>query len=140
MHEGKLLCVKLKPYGGVSKFMAENWCTPGGGLDEGESLLAGIEREMVEETGVKPVVGALLYLQQFKFRDNDYMEFFFHIKNSGDYLDIDLSKTTHGETEIESIGFVDPKTTPILPKFLMAEDITKQIATGTTPKIFAYEG
>lgn len=136
-HEEKLLCVKLKPYRGVSELMAANWCTPGGGLDDNEPLLAGIEREMIEETGIKPVVGKLLYLQQFMFRENDYLEFFFHIKNAQDYTSIDLSKTTHGETEIESIGFVDPKHTPILPEFLMTEDIQRQIDHESTPKIFS---
>lgn len=135
-HESKLLCVKLKPYSGVSELMAENWCTPGGGLDEGEPLLAGIEREMIEETGIKPIVGNLLYLQQFFFRDKDYLEFFFHITNAEAYIGIDLSKTTHGEAEIDAIDFVDPATSPILPQFLMTEDIAAQIATGTTPKIF----
>ena len=28
-----------------------HWCTPGGGLDEGEAALAGARRELLEETG-----------------------------------------------------------------------------------------
>jgi ADP-ribose pyrophosphatase YjhB (NUDIX family) len=108
--------------------MASSWCLPGGGLDEGEALIPGLEREMAEETGVKPDVGNLLYVQQFIYNDKDYLEFFFHVTNSQDYLHIDLSKTTHGAEEIAEIGFVDPAATKILPEFLMSEPLNEVVA------------
>src|SRR5256885_13487542 len=91
LHQGKLLCVRLKPYHEVSASMASSWCLPGGGLDEGEALIPGLEREMLEETGVVPKVGNLLYVQQFAYNNKDYLEFFFHVTNSQDYLHIELS-------------------------------------------------
>ena len=55
--DGKLFAQRLnKKGGGVNDY----WCTPGGGLDDGESLYDGLTREMIEETGVKPVIGRLL--------------------------------------------------------------------------------
>lgn len=132
LHQGKLLCVRLKPYHEVSASMASSWCLPGGGLDEGEALIPGLEREMLEETGIAPKVGNLLYVQQFTYNDKDYLEFFFHVANGQDYLHIDLSKTTHGADEIAEIGFVDAASTKILPEFLMTEPL-EEIAAVAGP-------
>lgn len=134
----KLLCVQLKPYNGVSKLMADSWCVPGGTLEEGEGLLAGLEREMVEETGVKPHIGNLLYIQQFAYSGKDHLEFFFHVTNAADYQTIDLSKTTHGTHEIASIGFMPPANTPILPTFLTTEPVAQKAASNTPPTIFSF--
>lgn len=138
LHEGKLLCARLKAYkDSLQKYGNDYWCTPGGGLEEGESLIAGVEREMIEETGIKPEIGHLLYVQQFVQGDQEFIEFFFLITNSKDYLHIDLSKTTHGEEEIEEIGFVDSSTTYILPKFLTTEKL-EEFATSNSPaRIFS---
>ncbi len=137
LYDGKLLCVKLKPYKDHLKRDNSYWCLPGGGLDEGEALVAGVEREMVEETGVKPVVGNLLYVQQFSHGEKEYLEFFFHITNSEDYLHIDLTKTTHGMEEIEEISFIDPATTHVLPEFLKTEPLDLGTIGGATTKIIS---
>ncbi|HEU4966100.1 MAG TPA: NUDIX hydrolase [Candidatus Saccharimonadales bacterium] len=137
LHEGKLLCVRLKPYKDHLKRDNSYWCLPGGGLDEGEALIAGVEREMVEETGIKPVVGNLLYVQQFTHGGKDYLEFFFHITNGEDYLHIDLSKTTYGQQEIEEIGFIDPTRTHVLPEFLKTEPLSELAASNGATKIIS---
>ena len=138
VHEGKLLCARLKTYkDSLQKHGNDYWCTPGGGLDEGETLVAGVEREMIEETGIKPVVGNLLYVQQFVQGEREFIEFFFHITNSADYLNIDLSKTTHGEEEIEEIGFINPADNYVLPKFLTTEGLKDFAASGEPTKIFS---
>lgn len=121
LHDGKILCVKLKPY--HKSIRGDFWCLPGGGLDENEDLQAGVVREMIEETGVKPEVGELLYIQQFVHEGTDILEFFFLIKNSKDYLDIDLSKASHAAEEIAGIAFVDPKTTAVKPEFLSTDPL-----------------
>lgn len=107
-------------------------------MDDGESILDALSREMIEETGIEPVIGNLLYIQQFKEKDtnNEQLELFFHITNSQDYLQIDLSLTTHGEEEIEEFAFVDPTETQIKPTFLMSEKF-ENLGTQTT-KIFSY--
>lgn len=135
------MCVRLKPYKeSLQTHGNDYWCLPGGGLDEGEALLAGVEREMTEETGVRPVVGNLLFVQQFALGEQEFIEFFFHITNSEDYLQIDLAKTTHGEEEIEEISFVDPAMTHILPAFLTTENL-EALAVGNKPtKIFSTIG
>lgn len=127
LHEGKLLCVRLKAYKEHLRRDNSYWCLPGGGLDDGEALIDGVKREMLEETGVEAQVGDLLYVQQFTHGEKDYLEFFFHITNSHDYLNIDLANSTHGETEIEEIEFIDPETMRVLPEFLGTENLAEQV-------------
>ncbi|HWZ65492.1 MAG TPA: NUDIX domain-containing protein [Patescibacteria group bacterium] len=130
LHQGKLLCVRHKNGG-------DYWALPGGGLEEGEALVAGIEREMIEETSIKPLIGNLLYVQQFTEGGRDYLDFFFHITNAEDYLNIDLSKTTHGGIELEEIAFVDPASMRILPEFLTTEKLSDFIASQSPTRIFS---
>lgn len=135
LHEGKLLCVRLKAY--KNHLIRDNsyWCLPGGGLDEGEALVDGIKREMLEETGITAEVGNLLYVQQFMHDGKEYLEFFFHITNSQDYLATDLSKSSHGEVEIEEIAFIIPSAEHVLPEFLKTENLEAQSGGKSTQVI-----
>lgn len=131
--DGKLLGVKLKKYVGKATMEDDDyWCTPGGGVDIGEPLIAALEREMIEETGVKPVIGSLLYLQQFQHEDWEHLEFFFHITNAEDYERIDLTATTHGAIEIAEVGFIDPSTETIKPAFLSTVNLNADANRGVT--------
>lgn len=125
--DGKLLCVRHKFADGSPRPV---YATPGGGLEDGESLVEGVEREMMEETGIAPKVGKLLFIQQFVLPSGvEEIDFLFHIENPEDYAEIDLTKTTHGTLEIAEIGFIDPRTSPILPTFLTELDIAEHITS-----------
>lgn len=133
---GRLLCARQihsEQNGKINEF----WSTPGGKLDPEEDILSCIKREMVEETGIEPTVGDLLYVQQYNDGTYEYIEFFFNVENPEDYRKIDLSKTTHGEIEIAKIDFIDPKNNLILPKFLSATNIENDINSKKT-RIFNY--
>ena len=132
--DGKLLAVKLNPYRSV--ITGEFWCTIGGGIDEGEALIPALKREVMEETGIEPIVGNLLYIQQYLHGDMEHMEFFFHVTNADDFLTIDLSKTTHGTEEIAELDFVDVSKETVLPKFL-TEETFEDVANQPT-KFFNY--
>ena len=122
---GMLFAQQLKANSGPNQF----WSTPGGGLDPNESLTDGLQREMIEETGIAPIIGKLLFIQQFNDGKREQLEFFFHITNADDYDVIDLSKTSHGEIEIEANQFIDPKLERLLPTFLTEIDIAEYIDT-----------
>jgi len=127
--DGKLLAVRHKTHDGGE---ADFWAIPGGGLDMGEPITAGVVREMVEETGITPQVGRLLFMQQFQFTHHngktlEHFEFFFHITNPEDYATIDLGATSHGMLELTCCEFIDPKTEYILPAFLQTIDIERHI-------------
>ena len=131
---GKIFAQKLKRGEGTTDY----WCTPGGGLDPSESLHDGLVREMIEETGITPEIGKLLYVQQYREENGrEYLEFFYHITNVDDYETIDLANTTHGEIEVAEYGFIDPAKENILPKFLQTADIAKDIEAGQVQE-FSY--
>lgn len=133
---GQLFCVRLKAYGGKQE--RTYWCTPGGGLEQGESLEKALSREMKEETGIPPVIGKLLYVQQYRLEDEEQLEFFFHVTNVEDYLKVNLDAASHAEEEIAEFGFVDPKLTHLLPEFLTKEPLKDQIDSSLPTKIFNY--
>jgi ADP-ribose pyrophosphatase YjhB (NUDIX family) len=135
--DGKLLCVRLHQYEGKATSENDYWCTPGGGVDEGEALVPALKREIIEELGPEPEVGQLLYIQQFIHGDTEQLEFFFHVKNADDYADLDLTTTTHGVTEIAEVDFIDAATENVLPKFLREESFENLEKPGPT-KIFNY--
>jgi 8-oxo-dGTP diphosphatase len=125
--DGKLLCQKLTAYRRNNR---DFWCTPGGGLDMGELLEDGLRREMIEETGIEPKIGRLLFMQQFtEDGEKEQMEFFFLIENPEDYETIDLTTTTHGEEEVEQVEFIDPTEQVVLPDFLQKIDLQKYVNT-----------
>jgi 8-oxo-dGTP pyrophosphatase MutT (NUDIX family) len=134
VHEGKLLCAKLSGYNGRTH---DYWCTLGGGIDNGEALHPALQREMVEETGIMPVIGNLLFIQQYGTAEQEYLEFFFHIQNVKDFVNIDHTKSSHGAKEIEQLEFVDPRNYDVRPSFLTSIDFSN-FDPNTSVKIFNY--
>lgn len=131
--DGKLLAQRPKSTKTGEEY--EFWCTMGGGMDPGESIVECLHREMIEETGIEPEIGRLLYIQQFGENDKEYTDFFFEIKNVDEYETIDLEATTHGEIETAEFGFVEPNAVNLLPVFLRNRDIAKDLAEVTPVEI-----
>jgi 8-oxo-dGTP pyrophosphatase MutT (NUDIX family) len=122
-HEGRMLLVQGRA--------RTHWALPGGHLEEGESLPDAMRREIIEELGVEPVLGKVLYVYQLFFADGEEsLEFFYEVINSADFLDVDRSQTSHGELELAAHAFVDvsqPTELQILPEFLR-EHVTHKAA------------
>ena len=125
-HNNKLLVTKFRQDDGGE---SEHWGTFGGGLDIGEPIIEGLRREMIEETGIEPRIGRLLFIQQFHDGEKEQFELFFHIENAEDYEAISLANTSHGLLELTRHAFVDPKESYILPKFLSDIAIADYLAT-----------
>lgn len=108
INDGKLLTVKhIKN----TKFCA----LPGGHLEWKEGIRECLTREMVEELGVTPVIGRLLYIYNFTSEDSQSLEFFFEILNSDEYTKIDNIKRTHAYEITEIYWMETSGETPLRP-------------------------
>lgn len=120
VHDNKLLCVRLKNYGDA--IAGDYWCLPGGTVEDGETLIPALERELSEELAIKARIGKLLYVNEFHLNEKDHLEFFFEITNPEDFLSLDLSKASHAAEEITEVSFIDTRSYHILPKMLTQKD------------------
>lgn len=96
IHNDKLLVVRHSK-------AADYYALPGGHLDQGEDIRECIKREIIEELGIVPEIGRLLYINNLIKDGAQNIEFFFEIINSVDYLDIDKLGGTHKAELVEII-------------------------------------
>ncbi len=114
VHKGKLLLVN------ATRFNDDKWCTPGGGVDCGENLKAGLVREVLEETGLNVEVQNLTAVSEYFNNDDGFhqIEIFFVVK----VINGDLSDNWKDEGGVvEKSGFFsleEIKDMKILPAFL----------------------
>ncbi len=102
IHDGKLLVVKHRPE-------SDYYALPGGHMEPGESVIECVKREIVEELGVVPVLGRLLYVHTFEDKDTiQSVEFFFEVTNGGEFLNIEGLERTHAY-ELAEVRFVAPE-------------------------------
>lgn len=110
LHEGKLLVVR-------HNFDASFTALPGGHLEWGEGVIECIRREIVEELGVAPKIGRLLYINTFIDSNNRQpVEFFFEVTNGAEYVGCEDLARSHAH-ELAEILWVSPEEdTGILPQ------------------------
>ncbi len=131
LHEGKLLIVKHIGTG----FMA----LPGGHLKYGEDVISCLKRELVEELGVTPEIGKLLYTNTFIENKIEYVEFFFEVKNGKEYLNIDGLERTHAHELAEILWVSSNDKVSILPEKFDEDFKNNKIFEGETKFISKLE-
>ena len=99
LHEDKIFVVK-------HSIDFDYYALPGGHIEHNESPVECIEREILEELGVAPKIGRLLYVNSFSKDNSHSVEFFFEITNGEDYLDTTKLKGTHRH-ELFEIRWID---------------------------------
>lgn len=78
---GRILLVN---HAGLSK--GPFWAPPGGGMEFGESAVEALEREFLEETGLRVSVGPLLFVTEFNQPPLHAVEMFFRVTATGGVL------------------------------------------------------
>jgi ADP-ribose pyrophosphatase YjhB (NUDIX family) len=69
---------------------------PGGHWEGEEGFKETLERELIEELGVKPEIGPLLYVHTYESKEGEKsVEFIFLVLNGADYLDLSEKERTH---------------------------------------------
>lgn len=131
LHEGKLLVVK-HPHD--TSFAA----LPGGHLEWGEDIKECLSREIVEELGIKPDIGRLLYVNNYSQIDNkQYVEFLFEVKNGVDFLNTEKLERSHS-FEIAEMVWVNPIDNIIIrPEGLSLDFKAGKIASGDEVKFIS---
>ncbi len=84
---------------------ADYFAFPGGKVDFGEDVITCMERELVEELGIKPQIGRLLYVNTFVSGEMHTTEFLFEILNGADYRNWEKENRTHSY-EIANIKWI----------------------------------
>ena len=102
VHEGKLLVVR---HAHNSSYAA----LPGGHLEWGENMPEALTRELIEELGVAPQIGRLLYTNTFvdSERSVQPIEFFFEVTNAAEYLNLTGLERTHAH-ELAEVVWISP--------------------------------
>lgn len=90
VYEGQMLVVKHSE-------KHDFYAMPGGHLEGGENPKECIDREIFEEFNTKPEIGRLIYLHQYNSLGKNFLEFYFEIKNSADFKDLEENKIDRNE-------------------------------------------
>ena len=121
-----LLMVQL--YSPVSRELV--WTPPGGGVQFGESLSQALEREMLEETGIRVQTGALWYMHELRKNGFHAVEFYFRCEQVGGSLRLgsDPEHTPHDQilrqTAFLPVRQIDrPDVYPAVLRNTFAEDL-----------------
>lgn len=118
VYEDKMLLVR-----GVN---GKKYALPGGHLEFGESVADCIKREIVEELGVMPILGNILYINNYLDGiGHQSIELFFEIKNGKDFLDCDKLERTHSYELSEIVWKGKDEMADLMPR-RVAEDFQNE--------------
>jgi ADP-ribose pyrophosphatase YjhB (NUDIX family) len=101
LSDGKVVLVKRR-----HEPLAGQWSLPGGTLELGESLEAGVAREMLEETGLVVDVGPVIEVfDRILLDENRKVRYHFVLV---DYLCRPLAGTLRSASDVSDVALVDP--------------------------------
>lgn len=132
LDEGKLLVVKHVKGGAFAVL-------PGGHLEWKEDIKECFRREIVEELGITPQIGRLLYINNFIDGKKQSIEFFFEVLNSRDYRNSKDIPRTHAYEIVEMCWLAPDDDTIILPEKLGEDFKSGKILSDEVKYIYTLE-
>lgn len=83
------------------------YCLPWWTLEKWETIKQCLEREIIEELWIKPIIWELIKVYEFFTNEwNTWIDFWFEILNFQDFKKIDLKSSTHW-FELSEVWFYD---------------------------------
>lgn len=115
----------------------KHYVLPGGHLEFGENIKECMLREIVEELGVEPILGNILYIHNYNAKDGQsnniyYTEFLFEITNGKDFVDCDKLNRTHAFELTEIRWISTQENIDILPKQISIDFRNDKLISNTT--------
>ncbi|MBO8167393.1 MAG: NUDIX hydrolase [Kosmotoga sp.] len=108
------------------------WCFPGGRVeDDDETLARALQREMIEETGLKVEVGKVVYTQEFV--QEKLLEFFFLCKIKSGKAKLGKDPDNPGIPILVDISWASPEELLSMPVF--PRTLARKISTGEMQQI-----
>ena len=120
--EGRVVLVKRK-----YEPLKGQWSLPGGMVELGETLEAGLAREMLEETGLRVEVGPVIEVFDRIMRDEDHRVRYHFVLI--DYLCWPAEGSLQAGSDVEEAIWADP---PMLGDYALTEKATSVIERGLT--------
>ena len=125
LHGNRLLLVNAFRAG-----LSDLWCAPGGGVERGASLPENLMREVMEECGLRVVVGAPVLVNEFHDPGSDFhqVEVFFRCRiegSDGDAGPESPNATNLGPADAEPVdpGWTDPEGVVSVRRFFTREEL-----------------
>lgn len=108
------------------------YCLPGGTLEYDEDIKDCLSREMVEELGVSPKIGRLLYINSFLTEEKtQVVDFLFEILNGEDFVDTENKHKTHSHEIEEVIWLSKNQNIKVLPERLKIDFDNNELLSNT---------
>jgi len=85
------------------------WSPPGGGLEFGDDAKSNLEREFLEETGLKIKVHELLFMNEFMNDKIHAVELFFKVEKTGGILKLGNDPEMGEHQILSELAFFDEK-------------------------------
>jgi 8-oxo-dGTP pyrophosphatase MutT (NUDIX family) len=95
LHDNKLLLLRR---GSTAPWMPDRYCLPGGGVEDGESLVHAASRELYEETRI---VALPKHMQSIEIKYSDYSKLVFVTRVTSDKVVLNFE---HSESVWVNIG------------------------------------
>lgn len=84
------------------------WTLPGGVINADESTKAGLERLVIEQTGIKPVLTDILVFAEHNGKPQTAIDVVYGVQNATDFKTLLLQKHIQTITTLDDIGFTKP--------------------------------